>query len=164
MLFIVGPRVAVERSPYRAILWTTCCVENGGFATCLNCQSDAVDRMAVNSHFHAIMTRCSRSAMPIACPPPTMTDRSIGPPAAELTTVEVDGCFHIFNPRTHNVVALNDTASSVWRLVTGEYSTGEIIVMLAEHYGITTEAIDGQIRQVLREMAAEGLFDAGDQL
>jgi Coenzyme PQQ synthesis protein D (PqqD) len=85
-------------------------------------------------------------------------NQAAGRPAAGLTTTEVDGCFHIFNPRTQAVVALNETASGVWRLVSHDRSVGEIVDLLAEQYGVEANAIDAQVRQVLRDFAAQGLL------
>lgn len=83
---------------------------------------------------------------------------AIGPPATGLTTVEVDGCFHIFNPATQSAVALNDTASNVWRLCTGQFTIDEIVESLAEHYDVPAVTIDPQVRAVLRDFATQGLL------
>ena len=82
----------------------------------------------------------------------------IGPPPAGLTMAEVDACFHIFNPATHCAIALNETASNVWRLCTGEFTLDEIVGSLAEHYDVQACDIDPQVRAVLRDFAAQGLL------
>ena len=84
---------------------------------------------------------------------------AVGPPVAGLTVVEVDGCFHIFNPATQRVVALNDTASSIWRLSTGEHDAHDIVAALAEHYDIEHDAIDDEVRRVIRDLTTEGLLE-----
>jgi hypothetical protein len=83
---------------------------------------------------------------------------AVGPPANGLTSVEVDGCFHIFNPATQSAVALNATASNVWRLCTGDFTLAEIVESLAEHYDVRADEIESQVRDVLRDFAAQGLL------
>jgi hypothetical protein len=82
----------------------------------------------------------------------------VGPPVAGLTIVEVDGCFHIYNPATKRAVALNETASQIWRLSTGERQFGDVVAALAERYGVDDDAIAGQVRATIDELAAEGLY------
>jgi hypothetical protein len=75
-----------------------------------------------------------------------------------LTVVEVDECFHIFNPVTQRVVALNETASNIWRLSTGELGADEIVSALAEHYSVEAHDIDQEVRKVIGELTTEGLL------
>jgi hypothetical protein len=82
----------------------------------------------------------------------------VGPPARGLTVVEVDGCFHIFNPGTRRTVALNETASQIWRLCTGELSEEQIVRTLADHYGVDLTAIEPDVQRVVRDLAHEGLL------
>ena len=82
----------------------------------------------------------------------------VGPPVVGLTVVEVDGCFHIFNPATKRAVALNETASQIWRLSTGEHDVDDIVAALAEHYGLGHDAIEKQVRATIDELCAEGLY------
>ena len=82
----------------------------------------------------------------------------VGPPVAGLTVVEVDECFHIYNPVTKRAVALNETASQIWRLSTGDREFREVVATLAEHYGVDHDSIAGQVRTTIDELAAEGLY------
>ena len=82
----------------------------------------------------------------------------VGPPVAGLTIVEIDGCFHIYNPATRRAVALNETASEIWRLGTGEREFTDVVANLAERYGVDDEAIAAQVRATIDELAAEGLY------
>jgi hypothetical protein len=83
---------------------------------------------------------------------------TIGPPARGLTVVEVDDCFHIFNPVTHRAVALNETASQIWRLCTGELNEEQIARMLAQHYDVDLTAIEPDVQRVVRDLTHEGLL------
>jgi hypothetical protein len=82
----------------------------------------------------------------------------VGPPVVGLTVVEVDGCFHIFNPATKRAVALNETASHIWRLSTGEHAVDDIVAALAEQYGLDQSVIEPQVRSTVDELSAEGLY------
>ncbi len=82
----------------------------------------------------------------------------VGPPARGLTVVEVDDCFHIFNPSTQRAVALNETASQIWRLCSGELSEEQIARALADHYGVELAAIGPDVRRVVQDLAHEGLL------
>lgn len=88
-----------------------------------------------------------------------MPAEPVGPPVAGLTATEVDGCFHIFNPATQRAVALNATASDIWRLSTGEHDVAEIVAILARFYQVDGDTIEGEVRQVIDELAGQGLFD-----
>lgn len=72
--------------------------------------------------------------------------------------VEVDGCFHVYNPATKRAIALNETASQIWRLSTGECAFDDVVAALAEHYGVAEDAIAAQVRATIDELAAEGLY------
>ena len=82
----------------------------------------------------------------------------VGPPAEGLTVVELDGCFHVYNPATKRAVALNETASQIWRLSTGDRDFDDVVATLAEHYGVEQDAIAPQVRATIAELAAEGLY------
>jgi len=82
----------------------------------------------------------------------------VGPPVVGLTVVEVDGCFHIYNPTTKRAVALNETASQIWRLSTGEHAVDDIVRALAGYYGLEHDAIKQQVRATIDELTAEGLY------
>ena len=82
----------------------------------------------------------------------------VGPPVAGLTVVEVDGCFHIYNPATKRAVALNETASQIWRLSTGEREFDDVVATLAARYGVDDDDIAAQVRATFDELAAEGLY------
>jgi hypothetical protein len=84
---------------------------------------------------------------------------TIGPPTRGLTVVEVDDCFHIFNPNTHRAVALNETASQIWRLCTGELNEEQIVRTLADHYGVDRTAVEPDVQRVVRDFTDEGLLE-----
>jgi hypothetical protein len=84
----------------------------------------------------------------------------VGPPVDGLTAVEVDDCLTLFNPVTQRAVVLNETASEVWRLSTGEHDADQIIATLAAAYAIPPATIEHEVRGVIADLTAEGLFDA----
>ena len=65
----------------------------------------------------------------------------------------------IYNPRTENYHVLNGTASAVWDLATGEHDLGGILETLAADYDTTPDAIEHDVKTVIRSFEDAGLLE-----
>lgn len=92
---------------------------------------------------------------------PDTDDGAVGPPAAGVTAVDIDGRFSIYNPLSHRVLTLNATASDVWRLCDGEYDQEAVAQLLAAAYGQPVEAIRADVFETIELFAGEGLLASG---
>ena len=82
----------------------------------------------------------------------------VGPPKADVTWQDLDDRIVVFNPETGRAAALNGTASSIWRLATGELDEDEIVASLAQVYEVEATAIRNQVFEVIGRLRAEDLF------
>lgn len=93
--------------------------------------------------------------MPHSCQPPRL-----GPPASGITSIDIDGRFSIFNPRTQRVLTLNETASDVWRLCDGQWDLADIVDTLAAAYSESADSIRSSVHDTVRLFDDEGLLEA----
>ena len=91
-----------------------------------------------------------------------MTAPRVGPPQHGVTEVEVDGRISVFSPLAQQLVALNETASDVWRLCDGDHDLQSIIHLLASSYGVQPSVIAGDVTSTVDELVALGLLAAPD--
>lgn len=91
-------------------------------------------------------------------PAPDRGAALVGPAAPELTSVEVDGRVSIYVPRSEQMLSLNDTASVIWRLATGEHSEAEILAVLAADYGVEAADIRADVHRTITRFRDEGLL------
>lgn len=69
----------------------------------------------------------------------------IGPAVPQLTVLEIEDRLSVFDTRTQTVLALNETASDVWRLADGEHTGSEIVKLLAQAYAVSPDAIRADV-------------------
>ena len=65
----------------------------------------------------------------------------------------------VYNPRTENYHVLNGTASAVWDLATGEHDLPAILEALATAYDTMPEAIEHDVKTVIKSFTDAGLLD-----
>jgi Coenzyme PQQ synthesis protein D (PqqD) len=82
----------------------------------------------------------------------------IGPPADDVTVVELDGCASLYSPATANVVSLNETATQVWRRCDGSRALAGIVDDLAAQYGVSADAIAAEVEAVVTGLVEQGLL------
>ena len=87
----------------------------------------------------------------------------VGPPASGVSSVEIEGRVSVFNPATDRVLALNESASAIWQLCTGEHTLDAIATLLAERYGVDLEAIRADVVTTVDGFHVEGLLDDGGE-
>jgi hypothetical protein len=85
-----------------------------------------------------------------------LSHRPVGPPAEHILEEEVGDEVLLYDPERKVFVALNRTASDIWRLATGEFTCEEIVIRLAESY---TQDPEGLRQEV--EGAIDGFIEAG---
>ena len=88
-----------------------------------------------------------------------MTER-IGPPSSHILETEVGDEISLYDPRTEQVVVLNQTASDVWRLCDGESGVDEIVRLLASAYGVDGDQIRREVEETVKSFQIQDLFDA----
>lgn len=73
----------------------------------------------------------------------------IGPPSPHVVVEEVGGDLVLFDRRARRYYELNATASAVWRLATGKRTLEDIVVAIAEAYGVAADAIRDEVSSVV---------------
>ena len=91
-----------------------------------------------------------------------MTERTVGPPQHAVTELEVDGRISVYSPSAQQLVALNETASDVWRLCDGDHDLQSIINLLATSYAVQPSVIAGDVKGTVDQLVALGLLVAPD--
>jgi Coenzyme PQQ synthesis protein D (PqqD) len=82
----------------------------------------------------------------------------VGPPPPDVTSMDIDGRVVILNPATGRVASLNETATEIWQLATGEYGEGELVDLLAQRYQLTSDEIRAEVTATLDHLRAEGML------
>lgn len=82
----------------------------------------------------------------------------IGPPAAHVVEEELDGDIVLYDSQRRRFYELNPTASDVWRLATGEFTTDEIVERIAGAYQMDQDQIRSEVTEVLEMMQVARLF------
>ncbi len=68
---------------------------------------------------------------------------------AELVVINLkSGCYY----------SLNDTASAIWRLVTGGHSLDQVSVLLAERFPSSADGMTGEVARIVSEFLREELL------
>lgn len=86
----------------------------------------------------------------------------MGPPLPDVTETAVDGTVSLYAPSTQQVLLLNETATSVWRLADGTRTVGQLVDELAAQYGVAAESIRDQVRGTVQDLADGGLIEPVD--
>jgi PqqD family protein of HPr-rel-A system len=86
------------------------------------------------------------------------TEPAVGPPPPSLTSVDLDGRVMIFDPATGRVASLNESATAIWQLSTGEHSERELVTLVARRYGLAPEEIRADVEATLERLRREGLL------
>ncbi len=82
----------------------------------------------------------------------------IGPPAAHVVEEELDEDIVLYDTQRQRFYELSPTASDVWRLATGEFTTEEIVERLAAAYQVDQDRIGTEVAEVLEMMRDAHLF------
>jgi len=89
--------------------------------------------------------------------PGPMVER-LGPPASHLIASELDGDISLYDPVRSNVHVLNSTASDVWRLLDGEHTLDEVIVLMARAYELDPSDIRVHVARTVDVFTERGLL------
>lgn len=89
-----------------------------------------------------------------------MTASRIGPSSPDTTELELDGRIHVYSPVTQQLVALNETASDVWRLCDGEHSGEEVVQLLSRSYDVDADLVRADVLAALERFVELGLLPA----
>lgn len=82
----------------------------------------------------------------------------VGLPVPGLTTNEIDGCINIYNPWTRRAVLLNETATSVWRMIDGDRDVDAIVTSLAHLYDAAADDIRSDVITTIGQLRTELLL------
>ena len=77
-----------------------------------------------------------------------------------VTEVEVDGRISVYSPSTQQLVALDETASDVWRLCDGDHDLPTIIRLLASSYRVQPGHVADDVTRTIGEFVTLGLLPA----
>jgi hypothetical protein len=86
----------------------------------------------------------------------------VGPHAPSASWQDLDGRVVVFNAETGRAAALNETASTIWRLADGQLEEAEVIELLAEAYAVPPERIATDVRHAIETLRSEGLLAAAE--
>lgn len=86
-----------------------------------------------------------------------MTD-VVGPPAAWFTQVEVDGRAYLFVPQSDTFLALNETATRVWRQCDGTLTRDDLVAELVAVHGGTRGQVSAVVDAALEQLTSAGLL------
>jgi len=75
----------------------------------------------------------------------------------------VDGRVSIYNPETQQLVSLNDTATAVWSLSTGEFTLDQIVSSLARTYAASGEDIRPDVIGAVALLSECGLLTSAPE-
>ncbi len=90
------------------------------------------------------------------------TSKRIGPPARGVVEREVAGCFVLLCPEEEHVLLLNETASDVWRLVSGDLSLEKIVDLLARAYHTEPGYIYEDVELTVARLRDHGLLSVAE--
>jgi len=85
-----------------------------------------------------------------------------GPAGPDVSMEEIDGRLAIYVPKTEQILCLNDSATSVWRLCTGRRTGREVVVAVAAQYEMDVDAVEPEVRSLLRELLVAGALSMVD--
>ncbi|MBI3686609.1 MAG: PqqD family protein [Actinobacteria bacterium] len=85
---------------------------------------------------------------------------SIGPPAASVRALELDGEISLYDAASQHALLLNGTASDIWRLADGQRNLAQIVAMLAATYGTAETVIRADVERTIAELVAAGFLPA----
>jgi tRNA A58 N-methylase Trm61 len=91
---------------------------------------------------------------------PSVTAPRLGPSRPGTTEIELDGRIHVYSPVTQQLVALNETASDVWRLCDGEHTAQEVVELLSRSYQVAAGDIRADVMAALDRFVVLGLLPA----
>lgn len=83
---------------------------------------------------------------------------TVGPPHPHILEEELTDELLLFDESQGLFVSLNQSASDIWRLVTGEFSVEEIANNLASSYGADPESVRGDVERVIEDFVEKQLI------
>jgi len=86
--------------------------------------------------------------------------QKVGPPGSHILETEIGDEISLYDPRTEQVIVLNQTASDVWRLSDGQSDVDEIVRLLAAAYGVDSDLIRDEIESTIHSFREQGLFES----
>ena len=75
----------------------------------------------------------------------------------DCTAVELDGRVSLHRPGAGTVHTLNESASSVWRLLDGRRTLDEVVGELVDAYGASFEVVKGEVLTIVADLTHSGL-------
>jgi hypothetical protein len=84
----------------------------------------------------------------------------VGPPVRWSTEVEVDGRAYVFVPDSNTFLALNESATRVWRHCDGTMSRDDLVSELLLVHGGTHSEVSAVVETALRLLASAGLLSS----
>ena len=67
----------------------------------------------------------------------------------------------MLDPDSGNYFSLTDVGARIWELCDGNRTVADIATELAEEYDARPSVIEGDVRELLEELSAEGLLESG---
>ncbi len=77
-----------------------------------------------------------------------------------MDVADLDGEISLFDTRTGQALALNRTASDVWKCADGSTPVAELVAGLAGAYGVEPDAIHDQVLATLDTLERAGVLVA----
>lgn len=100
------------------------------------------------------------------CPAPSpkrrgdsATSKRVGPPVAGVVEREVAGCLVLLSPDEERALVLNETASDIWRLLSGDLTLDKIVRLLARAYQAEPFDIYRDVELTVTCLRRHGLLD-----
>ncbi len=87
------------------------------------------------------------------------TSKRVGPPVAGVVEREVAGCFVLLSPDEERALVLNETASDVWRLLSGDLTLDKIVRLPARAYRKEPLDIYRDVELTVTCLRRHGLLD-----
>ena len=82
----------------------------------------------------------------------------VGPPKTWFSQVEVDNRAYVFVPASDTFLALNETATRVWRHCDGTKTRDEVVVHLESVHGGTRADVSSAVDTALKLLTSVGLL------
>ena len=82
----------------------------------------------------------------------------VGPPASWSARTDVDGRVYLFVPDSEAFLALNETATIVWRHCDGTMTPDDLVAELVSTYGGDRAEVQEVVRTALQLLTSVGLL------
>ena len=86
----------------------------------------------------------------------------VGPWVAGTVAETIEGRSAVFLPAAEQILYLNETATTVLALCDGTRTEDQIVQVTATTYGRPAAEVASEVRRLLSDMSARGMFVGGD--